>query len=571
MLSEHTFKSHDGAELFYRAWKPKAESDKALIIFHRGHEHSGRMMDVVKDLGMEDFHIFAWDARGHGRSPGERGSAENLGVITKDADCFARHLSKTYGIPMENMALLAHSVGAAIAAAWVHDYAPPLKAMVLAAPAFRVKLYVPLAIPALRLRQKLFGHGYVKSYVKARVLTHDAEQAKAYAADDTIFSQIAVNILLDLHDTSKRVVADAGAITVPTLVMAAGKDWVVQNEAQVDFYKGLSSKVKEFHVLPGFYHALFHEKERQLPIRLSRAFIEKAFAEAPPVPSLLHADQGGFTRTEYDLLRAPAACGHWHAVRGVMKSMGRLSEGIRLGWHRGFDSGETLDYVYANQAKGSTPLGRMIDRGYLDSIGWRGIRIRKIHLEKLLRQSMEALHAQGLKVHIVDVATGVGRYVLESLKALPNIPATALLRDYKEANLEAGRRLAQELGVQGVEYVHGDAFDRASLASLDPKPSLAIVSGLFELIPENAKLKNCLEGLAQAMETGGYLIYTNQPWHPQMEFIARVLTNREGEPWIMRRRTQGEMDELVRNAGFEKLDMLIDPYGIFSVSLARRV
>jgi hypothetical protein len=57
----------------------------------------------------------------------------------------------------------------------------------------------------------------------------------------------------------------------------------------------------------------------------------------------------------------------------------------------------------------------------------------------------------------------------------------------------------------------------------------------------------------------------------QVEFIARVLTNREGQPWIMRRRTQAEMDELVRTAGFEKLEQEIDPWGIFTVSLARRV
>lgn len=37
------------------------------------------------------------------------------------------------------------------------------------------------------------------------------------------------------------------------------------------------------------------------------------------------------------------------------------------------------------------------------------------------------------------------------------------------------------------------------------------------------------------------------------------------------RRAQAEMDELVRAAGFKKLDMEIDQWGIFSVSLAERV
>ena len=31
----------------------------------------------------------------------------------------------------------------------------------------------------------------------------------------------------------------------------------------------------------------------------------------------------------------------------------------------------------------------------------------------------------------------------------------------------------------------------------------------------------------------GWLLYPGQPWHPQVEFIARVLRNREGKPWIM--------------------------------------
>ena len=76
----------------------------------------------------------------------------------------------------------------------------------------------------------------------------------------------------------------------------------------------------------------------------------------------------------------------------------------------------------------------------------------------------------------------------------------------------------------------GDAFDRASLAAIAPRPTIGIVSGLYELFPENAAVLNSLRGLADAIEPGGHLIYTNQPWHPQVEFIARVLRNREGQP-----------------------------------------
>jgi hypothetical protein len=95
---------------------------------------------------------------------------------------------------------------------------------------------------------------------------------------------------------------------------------------------------------------------------------------------------------------------------------------------------------------------------------------------------------------------------------------------------------------------------------------------LYELFGSNQMVGNSLAGLAAAVEAGGYLVYTGQPWHPQLELIARALTShRGGEAWVMRRRSQAEMDQLVEEAGFEKLEQRIDGWGIFTVSLARRV
>ena len=173
-------------------------------------------------------------------------------------------------------------------------------------------------------------------------------------------------------------------------------------------------------------------------------------------------------------------------------------------------------------------------------------------------------------VHVVDIAAGPGRYVLEALRSQPD-PATALLRDARPENLDAGRRLAADMGIGGVTFAQGDAFEPASLAAIRPRPTIAVVSGLYELFPDNAPVMASLRGLAEAVEPGGFLVYTNQPWHPQLEFIARTLTNREGRPWIMRRRTQAEIDALVREAGFRKLSMEIDRWGIFTVSLAQRI
>src|SRR6185369_9246063 len=186
---------------------------------------------------------------------------------------------------------------------------------------------------------------------------------------------------------------------VPTLVLGAGSDWVVRLSAEKEFVRRLGAPVKAIEVYDGFFHAVFHEKERA-----SRA-------------SLLAADREGYTREEFDRLRRPLPLlspRRWGFAfqRLLLKTLGRMSEGIRLGWTTGFDSGSSLDYVYENRPRGISFLGRSIDRAYLDSVGWKGIRQRKRNLQAVLERAIEEIARVRRPVHVVDVAAGPGRYLL---------------------------------------------------------------------------------------------------------------------------------------------------------------
>jgi alpha-beta hydrolase superfamily lysophospholipase len=574
---EHAFLTSDGVELFYRAWPPTRESKRAVLLFHRGHEHSARWQDFIDQVGLDDFWFFAWDARGHGRSPGERGYAESFGRMVRDAEEFARHLVDRFDVPLVNMAVVAQSVGAVLAATWVHDYAPPIRALVLATPALRVKLYIPFAIPALRLWRRIKPKSFIHSYVKPKMLTQDAEQARLYAEDSLVSPQIAVNILLDLHDTSKRLIADAGAIHTPTLLLISGHDWVVRKLPQHQLLAGLSSAVKEKEVYPDFYHSTYWEKARQLPISRTRHFIRTKFDAPPADPGLIDADVLGYTKRAYDWLQCPLSA--WSPKRWsfaiqrlFLNTIGRLSQGIRVGWSAGFDSGQSLDHVYRDEPAGITPLGRLIDRSYLNAPGWRGIRQRKVHIQQFLDEAIEEIRQQGRPVRILDIAAGPGRYLLETIAKYRErgVEIAATLCDRDEGGLAAGRELARSLGITTANYRKSDAFSADAMALIHPRPTIGIVSGLYELFPSNEPVRESLRGLATVIEPGGLLLYTNQPWHPQQEMIARVLPNRDGQPWIMRCRTQAEMDQLVAAAGFTKLRQRIDDDGIFSVSLAAK-
>ena len=62
-------------------------------------------------------------------------------------DAFARHVSEKFGIPIENMIVLAHSLAAVTVTAWIHDYAPPIRAMILATEQLQRKLDVDATPP----------------------------------------------------------------------------------------------------------------------------------------------------------------------------------------------------------------------------------------------------------------------------------------------------------------------------------------------------------------------------------------------------------------------------------------
>ena len=576
---ERQFSSFDEQALYYRHWPALTGTTppRAIVLLHRGHEHSGRVTHLVDELDLADTAFFAWDARGNGRSPGERGDAPGFDALVRDLDSFIAHIGSEHGIAVEDIVVIAQSVGAVVAATWVHDYAPRLRALVLASPAFKVKLYVPFARPGLALMHKLRGNFFVNSYVKPQWLTHDAQRVESYRSDPLITRPISVRVLLGLYAAADRVVADAQAISVPVQLLVSGADFVVQRGPQDRFYERLSSPVKERVHLPGFFHDTLGERDRAPAVARIRQFVQARFAQPLWQLSRRDAHRHGPTFDEAEILSWPPqrnslADLRWRGVRAGLRLGGKLSEGIALGLETGFDSGSTLDYIYRNQARGKGPLGRLVDRNYLDAIGWRGIRIRGQHLQQLLREAAGRLRAQGLPVRVLDVAAGHGRYVLEALGSGQQRAEQIVLRDFSALNVSQGQALIAALGAGDIaRFEQGDAFDPVQLATLDPAPTLAVVSGLYELFADNDAVLRSLKGIAAAVPPGGYLAYTGQPWHPQLEFIARALTShRDGAAWVMRRRTQQEMDELVRLAGFEKVTQRIDGFGIFSVCLARR-
>ncbi len=578
---EQRFSTYDGASIFYRAWlnQPLAQlkdndNQKVMVLLHRGHEHSARLTSMAEFFVKAGFAVFAWDARGNGLSDGERDHADSFSQLVRDLDDFINEIVKQTQLSTTQIMLCASSLGAVIATSWVHDYAPKIRGMILGTPAFAIRLYVPLATPALKVAQKLGVMPRVSSYVKAQVLTHDKHAQQAYQDDPLISSSISRDLLIDSLQTGERLLDDAGAITLPTMILCAGKDYVVDKGVIRQFYEDIRSPIKRWAYYADSFHAIFHEINQQQVFQDCLDFALDVFNQPYCYVDLTQAD----TTTEYAKRYSQERVEHFIAkgfnpqfalTRFAIEHFGFISDGVATGIKYGFDSGTSLEKVYQNTPKGKHFVGKAIDQFYLNNIGWRGIRLRKAHLLELANLAINKLTTQQNTLSIMDIASGNGYYLFELCQTHPQLHAQ--LRDYDAHNINVIQEKIMQLNLsERMITIKKDAFDLQSYQETQVF-DLVVTSGIFELFSQNALVKTALEGIFYQIKTGGYLIYTNQPWHPEQEFIGKTLNSHQGKDWVMRCRSQAEMDQLVEQAGFEKITQRIDPFGIFTVSLAKKV
>ena len=558
------FNTFDGNKIFYRVWNFE-KNKKSLIIIHRGHEHSERLNNLAQDEKFLKYNIFAYDLRGHGYT--ETKTSPNAMDYVRDLDSFVKHLKNEYQIKEENIFIVANSIGGVILSAYIHDFAPNIAGMALLAPAFEIKLYIPFAKQLVTLLTKIKKDAKVMSYVKAKVLTHDVAEQNKYNSDKLINKEINAKLLIDLADMGKKLVEDSMAIELPTIIFSAEKDYVVKNSAQKKFFLNLSSKKREFIELENFYHGIIFEKERQKVYKMLDDFIQDVFKNQN---TSLDTSPREFSRKEYEriaLKEYPLNEKIFYSIQKFsMRTFGFLSKGMSLGLKYGFDSGISLDYIYKDQADGKLLLGKFIDRFYLNQIGWAGIRERKKNLLTLIEEKINSLGEENVK--ILDVAGGTGNYLFDIKEKYPNVQI--LINEFKKSNIEVGEEVIKKNNWENISFVNYDCFDKETYKKINYTPNIVIISGVFELFENNKMLENTISGVAEILDKNGAVIYTGQPWHPQLKQIALVLNSHKGngKSWLMRRRSEKELDSLFENYNLKKEKMLIDNDGIFTVSLA---
>jgi ubiquinone/menaquinone biosynthesis C-methylase UbiE len=243
---------------------------------------------------------------------------------------------------------------------------------------------------------------------------------------------------------------------------------------------------------------------------------------------------------------------YYASVRTLLKTMGNLSDGIRLGNRYGFDSGVMLDYVYKNQAGGKLLVGKLMDRVYLRK-ELVIQRLKKVVAEQLMRKT---------RIKYMDLACGGGEYDIEVLKDFSSHRVESELRDYKPENIAQAIRNAEARSLKHIRFKQADAFDDANYRE---RWDIIVASGFWEIIEDDRLVKDCMLNAARCLVPGGSLIFTIQPDHPQLELIARTLTSHTGKPWVMRLRSLSLFQNWMKEAGLDYVSHRLEKHGIFGV------
>ena len=249
-----------------------------------------------------------------------------------------------------------------------------------------------------------------------------------------------------------------------------------------------------------------------------------------------------------------------------LRTIGMFSEGMRIGFTHGFDSGMIMNYVCQNTPSGRFYIGKVLDRIFLNQVTCKAFRAIKEIQKNVIKNYLQ--ERNGDPTFIVDLASGKADYIYDALRET-NGNVKALLRDLDETALKESKAIAEKLNLLNkVSYEQGNALDIESLKRIYPKPNLVIEVGLYGIIHDDELLRRHFFELKDILNPGA-ILFNVQTYNPQIELIARVLKNRDGERCVWHLRPVELVIEWAEKAGFIKPQVTMDPYGIYAVVMMR--
>jgi alpha-beta hydrolase superfamily lysophospholipase len=257
-----TFTASDGDNLAVQDWHlPEDVQPRAtVLVVHGLGEHGHRYDAFARRLNGWGFAVRSYDQYGHGDSGGVRGGLPQAARLVDDlGDIVESTRSRQPGVPL---VLLGHSMGGVVAAGAVARGAVLVDALVLSSPALATRLnalqkmlmaVVPRVAPNLAV-----GNGLDPDW-----LSHDPAVVAAYRADARVHDRITGRLAAFIQEEGARVRAAAPQWGLPTLLLYAGDDRLVDPAGSREFAERAPADVVATHCFPSLWHEIFNERESE--------------------------------------------------------------------------------------------------------------------------------------------------------------------------------------------------------------------------------------------------------------------------------------------------------------------
>lgn len=272
-----TFTAADGDNLAVQDWPlPEGVPVRGVVLLVHGlGEHAGRHDALARRLNGWGFAVRGYDQCGHGESGGARGCLPSPMRLVEDLADVVESLRGR--MPDElPLLLLGHSLGGLVAACFTALRHRPVQGLILSSPAFDAG-FSPLQKLLLATLPRVAPNFTVGNGVQPEHLSRDPAVVAAYRVDRRVHDRVSGRLARFIADTGPSVVARAAQWKVPTLLLYAGADRVVDPRGSRAFAAAAPPDLLTSHCFEGMYHEIFNEPDAQRVYTALEAWVDARF------------------------------------------------------------------------------------------------------------------------------------------------------------------------------------------------------------------------------------------------------------------------------------------------------